>query len=322
MTHNGHAKIQHYVPQFLLKKFGTGKKNKFFVYDKSNQKTFQTNSKNIACEKGFYDFELEFEGQPILCSIEEILSQLESKSNKILSEIIQNNNISKITNDEKFVLSKFLAAQFMRTNNAKINYNSIPKLLKKACIKRGIPITSLSKLDQTKKEEQVSFNFMIMDSIEKIATIFFNKKWIWILNDSKMPFYLSDNPVVSHNDFAEDIEDITTINPHAIGIIGVSTYLPITPKQALWLYCPVKTEEFINNFNNNSLYKHHIQEKLYKTLTSSEPIFLEEQYIKHINSLEIIEAEKYIITPNDDFSFIAEILAKNKSIHGRRIIIE
>jgi phospholipase C len=45
MTHDGIAKVQHYVPQFLLKHFSTGKKNKVHVFDKQTGKTFLTNVK-------------------------------------------------------------------------------------------------------------------------------------------------------------------------------------------------------------------------------------------------------------------------------------
>ena len=49
----------HYVPRFLLRNFTQGKKPQIFVYDKSNDKQFRTNIKNVAAESGFYDIEVE-----------------------------------------------------------------------------------------------------------------------------------------------------------------------------------------------------------------------------------------------------------------------
>uniref|UniRef100_UPI0022EBF80C DUF4238 domain-containing protein n=1 Tax=Listeria seeligeri TaxID=1640 RepID=UPI0022EBF80C len=40
------AKIQHYVPKFLLRNFGTGKKDQLWVFDKASGRSFQTNAKN------------------------------------------------------------------------------------------------------------------------------------------------------------------------------------------------------------------------------------------------------------------------------------
>ena len=51
--------LQHYVPRFLLKNFAKGKKPQIFVYDKSNDKQFKTNIKNIAAETGFYDIKVD-----------------------------------------------------------------------------------------------------------------------------------------------------------------------------------------------------------------------------------------------------------------------
>ncbi|MDB5789306.1 DUF4238 domain-containing protein [Caballeronia mineralivorans] len=56
MAHNGIAKVQHYVPQFLLRNFGTGKKDQLHVFNKATDKTFLTNARNVAAESRFYDF--------------------------------------------------------------------------------------------------------------------------------------------------------------------------------------------------------------------------------------------------------------------------
>ena len=57
------AKVQHYVPQFLLRKFGNGKKDQLWAYDKTSDRAFLTNAKNVASESRFYDFEVA--GEPI-----------------------------------------------------------------------------------------------------------------------------------------------------------------------------------------------------------------------------------------------------------------
>lgn len=45
------AKIQHYVPQFLLRNFGSGKKDCVWVLDKSSDTIFKSNAKNIVCKR-------------------------------------------------------------------------------------------------------------------------------------------------------------------------------------------------------------------------------------------------------------------------------
>lgn len=88
MTYNGHAKVQHYVPRFLLKNFGKGKKNLVFVYDKKINKEYKTNIKNIASETKFYDFKTILDGVEAIGSIEETLAEIEGNANTALKKIL------------------------------------------------------------------------------------------------------------------------------------------------------------------------------------------------------------------------------------------
>lgn len=53
MAYTGNAKVQHYVPRFLLKNFGAGKKHKLHAFDKQTEQAFPTNVKNVAAESRF-----------------------------------------------------------------------------------------------------------------------------------------------------------------------------------------------------------------------------------------------------------------------------
>jgi hypothetical protein len=46
---------QHYVTQFILRQFGSGKKRQVFAYDKHTGNVFRSSPRNIASETGFYD---------------------------------------------------------------------------------------------------------------------------------------------------------------------------------------------------------------------------------------------------------------------------
>lgn len=59
--------LQHYVPRFLLRKYGSGKKHYVHIFDKQTGKTFKLAADNkalipVAAERGMYDFE--FMGVP------------------------------------------------------------------------------------------------------------------------------------------------------------------------------------------------------------------------------------------------------------------
>jgi hypothetical protein len=50
VAYKGIAKVQHYVPQFLLRNFGNGKKDRLYVFDKQMARSFRTNANNVASE--------------------------------------------------------------------------------------------------------------------------------------------------------------------------------------------------------------------------------------------------------------------------------
>ena len=92
MRPNEIAKIQHYVPQFLLKNFTIGKKLQVWVFDKQTGKIFKSHVKNVASENGFYNFTIK--GNEY--TIEPSLSDVETHASKIVKGIIRNKRIGGI----------------------------------------------------------------------------------------------------------------------------------------------------------------------------------------------------------------------------------
>lgn len=105
------AKVQHYVPQFLLRNFGNGKKDQLWVYDKTSDRAFPTNTKNIASESRFYDFEVG--GEP--STLEPFLSKLEGKAKAVIDSILDADSLTGVTDEGKAVLAAFLSVQLART---------------------------------------------------------------------------------------------------------------------------------------------------------------------------------------------------------------
>lgn len=327
MSGNGHAKIQHYVPQFLLKNFGKGKKSSVLVFDKKLKKTYKTNTKNIASENKFYDFEFEIENHKIVGSIEEKLCEIEGNANTSLKKIIKSDSVSIMNDTDKKNLSIFLAAQVVRTKNSRINYERLSEFLKKALEQRGYPQNLLEE-ELSNKHTDLLFDTYVVKLASKMAELFFEKIWIWGKNDTNIPFCIGDDPVVCHNDFIKEEESLL-FSPHAFGVVGATIYLPITPTRILCLFCPVKAREIIKTINeikNMFLYKPFDLEiysnscqELYNAFINKAPVLFDKDNVMHVNSLEILYAERYII--NTDFEFLKLVLDKegNYKHHGRRI---
>lgn len=127
------AKVQHYVPQFLLKQFGTGKKDQLHVFDKHTLRGFMTNARNVAAESGFYDFSVP-QGT---YSIEPWLGQIESRAKKILKAVLERDSLANFADDDRATLCDFLAVQLARTPHFRLQMNSLPDLVMQHFRKHG-----------------------------------------------------------------------------------------------------------------------------------------------------------------------------------------
>jgi hypothetical protein len=142
------AKIQHYVPQFLLRNFGNGKKDQVWVYDKSSTRSFPSNTKNVASESRFYDFE--YKGQPL--SIEPWLSELEGHAKSVISTILEADSLSSLAGEQKHVLASFLAVQLTRTKTFREQWNAFPRMLKDRLEKNGDRVAPGSQAEEFLRE--------------------------------------------------------------------------------------------------------------------------------------------------------------------------
>lgn len=130
-------KNQHYVPQSYLKNF-SDKKRKLWVFDKFNNKKFQSHISNVASETYFYDFPQDGKKEERDQYIEKFFSELESRSciftNHIFKKIkgvLNLKNIEKVystevlTQDQKLDFAYLVAIQALRTKEFREFYTEM-----------------------------------------------------------------------------------------------------------------------------------------------------------------------------------------------------
>src|SRR4051812_21414609 len=105
MSTGNQPRIQHYVPQFLLRNFANPR-GQLAVFDKANGRSFSTSPKGVAAEAWFYDF-IDGKGDPQ--SLEQALGRLEGGMAAIIAGIIEKQSLAHLTNDEQSGLAFFAA---------------------------------------------------------------------------------------------------------------------------------------------------------------------------------------------------------------------
>lgn len=197
------TKIEHYVPISYLKRFATpSNSEQLWVFDKSTRASFQTNIKNVACEKGFYDIPDEPASPQ---STEKILSVLEKYFDKIIDLVITNIKAnSQLVPEYKVPLARLLYTQTVRTRRTRNKIldaaNSMDKALHDIADGIGVPNDKGVKFPEPLKADKLPIvqADMIFSSYLEKGVKFFTDEYVWNIgiNNKRMPLYTSDNPVV------------------------------------------------------------------------------------------------------------------------------
>ncbi len=248
--------IQHYVPQVYLKNFSIKRKKNYYidVYDKTNDKCFNTNIANICGELHLYT--LTVGNDPLF------VENLYSRIFEPLYEEVYNNLINdKIINISNKARERILGAVFqlyfrnakilndaldVHTSNIQKNFNQIESIKNKGFTyfrKEFYTNKDLStQIEEFKENLRESFKIGHMHGFYNLIKTNDNQiiSVQKVVDDSK--FVTSDNPLKSFN------ADGSPTNP----FLSVSQFLlPLNEKYCLYLYND-KTK------NKNKIYRDNV----------------------------------------------------------------
>lgn len=314
------AKVQHYVPQFLLRNFGNGKKDQVWVYDKSSARSFPSNTKNVASESRFYDFE--FQGQPL--SLEPWLAELEGQAKTVVRSILEADSVSTLAEEQKHVLASFLAVQLTRTKTFREEWNAFPRMLREHLEKSGDKVAPGSQAealiaDIPEKDSKEQTARIIYKAPENYAAHFLDKDWVLAATSRKHPFLLSDNPLARQN-------LIDRPNRGNLGLTtpGIEIYFPLSPTRALAMWCRTLTELVhrgalalmtrTGTFATGNSPDPEGVIALSDALRSGRPAQYSHANVENFNSLQVIWSERYIFSSANDFHLAEAMLADHSSL--------
>ena len=307
MAYSGIAKVQHYVPQFLLRNFGTGKKDQLNVFDKQTEKAYKTNCKNVACESRFYDFN--FEGTKL--SIEPALSNIESIAKPIIKGISEKETLDHLSAQDRANISIFLAIQFTRTKHFRENFSQIRKLLGETLKKRGFVDDQLEGVSEyitqpSENDLSIMAARAIHEAPEDYSVHFASKIWLLAKAATNTHFVIGDNPISLHNE-----TDMKPYGNLGIAVKGIEINFPITPKLALLLWCPSILELFIDGQRKYESLGITCPSSIKDPIDSSnsgKPLLFSSENVVNFNSRQVFYAERYIFSDRDDFDLVKEMV--------------
>lgn len=302
------------------------------ICDKQTGKKFKlAASKNalipIAAERGMYDFE--FMGTPF--SIENGLSQLESKAAVHIRKIIEDARLHPEDPEEKGTLAIFLAVQMVRTRAIRAINADVFARMRAWLVKEGAPADFFapdSFVGEGENAEKALVARQIVNAHKDLAPSLVEKEWLLFKSDTHNPFLMGDHPLALFN----DVERPGRGNL-GIGVEGIQIHLPLSPTYTLALWCPTipaMLRNFVSQMADKSeLHSHLIEQHIaawrdaietLEALNSGQPISCRPENVLHFNSLQIVHSERFVFSSQDDFSLVDEMISVDPALRqGRRM---
>lgn len=208
---------QHWVPKFLIKNFAD-RDGRVFRLDIKTDIVTKPPPKYAASEAAFNEFEIE--GRSV--SYERELMKIETKAAPILKGIVASGSLAACNDDDRRKLADFMAAQSFRTE----------------AFYKGFDETIPRKAFGGLFAQAWRSAFIVADEL-------LGRSWALMEAAGDDFFYLGDNPLVLQR----------TANPNdgtglGFDVAGVESFLPLSPKFALYMPCRSVGHELIEGFDN------------------------------------------------------------------------
>lgn len=325
--------LQHYVPKFMLRRFSSGKKDLVHAYDKQSDKVFafSTSKKSkvgVAAERAIYDFE--FQGVPM--TLEPSLSSLETKAAEATAKIIRSSRVSPEWHMDKAVLASFLAVQLVRTKATMATFDDLSARMEGYFRSEGAPEEFFElepEVGDKANARKAYYARMITNSPKDLAPFLTDKVWHLLQTDERDPFIMGDHPFARYNEPGEGVRGTLGLRSK-----GVQIYFPLTPTLALCLMCRTYLDTMIDGIeridrllaarNGNAAELRALRLEtmpLIEAMLTGGVVKCRAESVEHFNSLQILEAERYVFSCKNDFQMAKEMIAADEATrYGPRMV--
>lgn len=295
-------KLQHYVPQFILKNFHDDNGKHLHVFDKLNGKKYRSPARNIASENGFYNF-----GDNDAHTLELALGEIEAPASAVFKKIIDEKAVGSILEDEKMLLSSYLAVQFVRTRQYRETLKDFFKKLNSEMLNREAePIAPID-------DDEVKIISIkdVIDAPEQYGKYFYQKHW-FLIHDPQSRMYISDNPIS-----LECQMDKNKWRGTGIGTDNVEIYYPLSKDLTLAIWCPL-IKIHLDKLYQNAHFEYVMTGVKYKNMSGLKELIqsietgscvqASDENIIRLNSLQVRSAERFVLSSQNNFELVEDMI--------------
>jgi hypothetical protein len=303
------AAVHHYVPQFLLRNFCAGAKAKLWAYDKTTGRSFETNVRNIAAERDFYEVTV----GDVTASLEASLSTLEAQASTVIERIITTRSLGVLSQDDRLLLAVFVATQIQRVPNQRESMLALNQELRR--VLKGRFGSEGEDFPELTEHEAKALTMKSLTEPRKFAKHILNKAWLVFETAATNPFCIGDNPVTMQNQTEGDGPFRGNLG---LAVPGIEIYFPISNTLTLAFFCR-SHEDMIRDYVERmrttmirdpgmtmgfgDLLKWRRAFRTGLALPSSP-----DNVLNH-NSLQVRYAERYLFSSQPDFELVESMIA-------------
>jgi hypothetical protein len=307
---------QHYVPQLLLRGFAVPKRKQLYVFDKRGDKVFRSSVRKLACERGFY----EYADGTAPGEVDQWLQTIEGATAPIIDSMRSRRTLDHLLPAERKWSASFIAVQMVRTRQHREISGDINKQMADALREMGAKPNEVGNFRELSEAEVRDTSIAnLRDSAVSLLPHLMNKSWILLAAPPETEFWIGDHPVALANNINPGDGIRGTLG---LAVRGIEVYLPISSRLTLGCLCPTIPVMFAAA--KARLIAPAIREtradEFLESFTGRTSVELDAENVKYHNSLQAIDAERFVFSQHGDFGMLGEMLASDPALkRGPRV---
>ena len=306
-------KKQHYVPQFILKNFKKGKKKRVHVYDKQGKLFYLSSIRDAACEKGYYNVEVDGDGY----TLENKLSSLEGAAGNVVKKIIDSESLAGLEAKDFAIFHLFCAVQLLRTETQRNLGRQIQETTLIWLEEQGICVEDVENFEVFDDEKLKHCHISNINSLAlEIAEHFKDKVMMLAKAPQGHEFLISDNPITMHNHKPRPGRGNLGLR-----LEGIEVHMPISRSLCVSYVCPTMMGEMTERINNLQLLwsigaapqlpgSQEVVE-LFEAIETGAPRVMKPENMEFYNSLQVNQSTRFLYSSDGNFSLVEDMLRTN-----------
>jgi hypothetical protein len=297
------SKKHHYVPRGLLKNFAFGKKHsQVYVFDKVRQASYPSSIDDAGSENHFNTITLG--GRKI--SFEGAFQSCDDRLAELAKRILNHRRLSVLSTQDRNDLAFLASIQFLRVKLIRTSFLEFPTALLRAFREGGQAVSPGLKQDLDAIDEDTVRKMSLGQLREagSLAKHFLAKDWELLIAPDSNPFWISDNPIVTHNMFP--------YGTNGLGSEGVEISWPLGSQVLLSFRCPT----IANRVELDS-------PQFAQTLRSGGTTDAKPENIEFYNSLQVLQSSRFIYASTKEFRLARRAIGEHPDLtSGRNTMFE